>query len=103
MLAWRVAAGLALETAAGASHHGCAPKGTSLPLIQRPSVGPIPTTTARCEESLRTARLLPRDSECRFDCDLTCATTLVLEAAVGTSHYDRAPKGEASRLYSVLP
>ena len=90
------AAGLALEAAAGTSHHGRAPKERVLPLVQRYFNAPkqIAARAARLvrskleyyitspETGKATARALASHA----------AAGLVLEAAAGTSDHGFAPK-----------
>ena len=63
-------AGLALEAAAGTSHHGRAPKGRGLSPSQRSLAGrePQPARHRAHAKQARVLRLLPRDSERRRAC-----------------------------------
>ena len=99
-------AGLALEVAAGTSHHGRAPEERGLSPAQCPfeATGrPQPARHGARAQQARVLRLLPRDSErSARAARVTRGAGLALEAAAGTSHHGRAPKREASRRRSVL-
>jgi len=90
-------AGLALEAAAGTSHHGRAPKGRDCSIVQCPFIGHEPTTTSAAWRA-RTASSsgAPPPPRQRASARVRCASSgagMALEAAAGTSHHGCALKG----------
>ena len=88
-------AGLALEAAAGTSHHGRAPKERGLSPVQCLYVAMTDHNqrgTARARSKLECCASSPETASAGAPALVTRGAGLALEAAAGTSHHGRAPK-----------